>query len=98
MSHVKSAGGKVAQGVKVQGKRLGLKKYGGQSVRSGNIIIRQRGTLYYPGKNTRMGRDFTIFATTDGVVSFKNMTGFKKDKKMVVVTETSKVATKQAAK
>lgn len=85
MAHVKTAGGKVAQGVKVQGKRLGLKKFGGQKVISGNIIVRQHSSLYYPGKNTRQGRDFTIYATAEGVVSFKNMTGYKKDHKLINV-------------
>jgi len=51
-------------------KRLGVKIYGGQAVRSGNIIIRQRGTKHYPGKNVGMGGDHTLFATADGVVEF----------------------------
>ena len=51
-------------------KRLGVKMYGGQVVRPGNIIVRQRGTRFYPGKNVGMGRDFTLFATADGVVQF----------------------------
>jgi large subunit ribosomal protein L27 len=49
----------------------GLKVFGGQVVRAGNIIVRQCGTKFFPGNNTGMGRDFSIFATTDGVVSFK---------------------------
>ena len=51
-------------------KMLGVKKYGGQTVIAGNIIIRQRGTKYHPGANVGMGRDFTLFALKDGVVSF----------------------------
>lgn len=51
-------------------KRLGVKVYGGQLARSGNIIVRQRGTRFYPGKNAGMGKDYTIFATADGVVEF----------------------------
>jgi large subunit ribosomal protein L27 len=58
------------------GRRLGVKKYGGESVVAGNIIIRQRGTKIHPGKNVGMGKDHTIFALVDGVVTFE-----RKDKK-----------------
>ncbi|MBA1438154.1 MAG: 50S ribosomal protein L27 [Epsilonproteobacteria bacterium] len=58
------------------GRRLGVKKYGGEKVVAGNIIIRQRGTKVHPGKNVGMGKDHTIFALVDGVVSFE-----RKDKK-----------------
>ena len=51
-------------------KRLGVKKFGGQAVVAGNIILRQRGTRYHPGDNVGMGRDFTLFALTDGKVQF----------------------------
>ena len=51
-------------------KMLGVKKFGGESVRSGNIIMRQRGTKYHPGRNVALGRDHTLFAITDGVVNF----------------------------
>lgn len=51
-------------------KRLGIKKFGDQSVIAGNIIVRQRGTRLHPGRNVGMGRDFTLFALTDGVVKF----------------------------
>ncbi len=51
-------------------KRLGVKKFGGQAVVAGNIILRQRGTRYHPGDNVGMGRDFTLFALTDGQVQF----------------------------
>ena len=51
-------------------KRLGVKKFGGQEVIAGNIIIRQRGTKYHPGENVGIGRDFTLFALTDGKVEF----------------------------
>ncbi|MBD5164796.1 50S ribosomal protein L27 [Helicobacter sp.] len=53
------------------GRRLGVKKFGGQFVRAGNIIIRQRGTKVHPGNNVGMGKDHTIFALMDGVVSFE---------------------------
>ncbi|MCW9027212.1 MAG: 50S ribosomal protein L27, partial [Thiovulaceae bacterium] len=58
------------------GRRLGVKKYGGESVVAGNIIIRQRGTKIHPGKNVGMGKDHTIFALVDGEVKFE-----RKDKK-----------------
>ena len=51
-------------------KMLGVKKFGGEAVRSGNIIMRQRGTKYHPGENVALGRDFTLFALSDGVVNF----------------------------
>lgn len=51
-------------------KRLGVKIYGGQAARAGSIIVRQRGTKYYPGKNVGMGSDYTLFSTVDGVVEF----------------------------
>lgn len=57
-------------------KRLGVKLFGGQEAVAGNIIIRQRGTKYHPGKNVGMGKDFTLFAQSDGTVVFKK--GFKK--------------------
>ncbi|HOK41006.1 MAG TPA: 50S ribosomal protein L27 [bacterium] len=52
-------------------KYLGVKRYGGQFVKAGNIIVRQRGTKFYPGKNADMGRDYTIFSLIDGVVQFR---------------------------
>jgi large subunit ribosomal protein L27 len=82
MAHKKGEGS-VKNGRDSQSKRLGVKIYGGQSALSGNIIIRQRGTVYHPGKNVGLGRDFTIFALTDGVVEFKKTRG---DKTMVSVS------------
>ncbi len=70
MAHKKGEGS-VKNGRDSQSKRLGVKIYGGQSAISGNIIIRQRGTVYHPGKNVGVGKDFTLFALTDGVVEFK---------------------------
>lgn len=67
----KKAGGSSNNGRDSEGRRLGVKKFGGQSVVSGNILIRQRGTKYHPGANVGIGRDHTIFATCDGTVSFK---------------------------
>ena len=70
MAHKKGEGS-VKNGRDSQSKRLGVKIYGGQPAVSGNIIVRQRGTEYHPGKNVGVGRDFTLFALTDGVVEFK---------------------------
>ena len=66
----KKAAGSTKNGRDSVAKRLGVKIYGGQAVRAGNIIVRQRGTQFFPGENTTMGKDHTIFALTDGVVSF----------------------------
>ena len=70
MAHKKGEGS-VKNGRDSQSKRLGVKIFGGQAVVSGNIIIRQRGTVYHPGKNVGVGKDFTLFALTDGVVEFR---------------------------
>lgn len=69
MSHVKS-GGATAQGTTRPGKRRGVKKFGGQTIKTGQIIIRQVGTRVHPGRNVGMGRDYTLFALRDGVVNF----------------------------
>jgi large subunit ribosomal protein L27 len=76
MAHKKGEGS-VKNGRDSQSKRLGVKIYGGQVVVSGNIIVRQRGTVYHPGKNVGVGKDFTIFALTDGIVEFKKGKGDK---------------------
>src|SRR5882762_9365717 len=70
MAH-KKAGGSSRNGRDSQSKRLGVKKFGGESVAAGNIIVRQRGTKYYPGANVGIGKDHTLFALTDGTVAFK---------------------------
>ncbi len=67
----KKAGGSSRNGRDSIGRRLGVKKFGGEKVISGNIIVRQRGTKFHPGDNVGIGRDHTIFATTDGKVAFK---------------------------
>lgn len=71
MAH-KKAGGSSRNGRDTEGRRLGVKKAGGQSVVAGNIIVRQRGTKWHPGKNVGMGRDHTIFALIDGRVEFRD--------------------------
>ena len=70
MSH-KKAGGSTRNGRDSESKRLGVKKFGGEFVVAGNIIIRQRGTQYRAGVNVGLGKDHTIFALTDGTVQFK---------------------------
>ena len=70
MAH-KKAGGSSRNGRDSESKRLGVKVYGGQSVSAGSIIIRQRGTKFHNGANVGCGRDFTLFALTDGVVKFE---------------------------
>jgi large subunit ribosomal protein L27 len=74
MAH-KKAGGSSRNGRDSAGKRLGVKKYGDEMVLSGNIIVRQRGTTYHPGNHVGMGRDHTIFATSNGKVRFHRTTG-----------------------
>jgi len=70
MAHKKGEGS-VKNGRDSQSKRLGVKIFGGQPASAGNIIIRQRGTVYHPGKNVGVGKDFTLFALSDGLVEFK---------------------------
>ena len=70
MAHKKGAGSS-RNGRESESKRLGVKLYGGQVVKAGNIIVRQRGTQHHPGKNVGMGKDHTLFALIDGVVEFK---------------------------
>jgi large subunit ribosomal protein L27 len=70
MAHKKGEGS-VKNGRDSESKRLGVKIYGGQPAIAGNIIVRQRGTVYHPGSNVGVGKDFTLFALTDGVVEFK---------------------------
>ena len=69
MAH-KKAGGSTRNGRDSESKRLGVKIYGGQTVNAGNIIIRQRGTKFHPGKNVGCGKDHTLFATAPGTVQF----------------------------
>ena len=69
MAH-KKAGGSSRNGRDSAGKRLGVKRFGGETVLAGNIIVRQRGTKLHPGKNVGIGRDFTLFALRDGQVKY----------------------------
>jgi len=74
MAH-KKAGGSSRNGRDSKGRRLGVKKFGGEIVVSGNILVRQRGTKFHPGNNVGMGRDHTLFATTTGAVAFRTSSG-----------------------
>ncbi|CUU00810.1 LSU ribosomal protein L27P [Candidatus Thermokryptus mobilis] len=81
MAH-KKGGGSSQNGRDSQSKRLGVKKFGGEFVKAGNIIVRQRGTKFKPGLNVGMGKDYTLFAKIDGIVKFEYVS---KDKQMVSV-------------
>ena len=83
MAH-KKAGGSSRNGRDSDGKRLGVKKFGGETVISGNIIVRQRGTRWHPGANVGMGTDHTLFATAPGTVRFRKTI----DDKQIVFVET----------
>ncbi len=83
MAH-KKAGGSTRNGRDSRAQRLGVKKYGGEQVIAGNIIIRQRGTKIHPGNNVGMGNDHTLFALTDGIVQFRHV---RRDRKCVDVVE-----------
>ena len=77
----KASGGSTKNGRDSHSKRLGVKRFDGQIVRAGNILVRQRGTKIYPGKNVGMGSDFTLFALVDGIVKFET----RRNKKFVSV-------------
>ena len=81
MAH-KKAGGSSRNGRDSAGRRLGVKRFGGQVVRAGNILVRQKGTKVYPGQNVGMGRDYTLFAKIDGLVKFERR---GRDRKQVSV-------------
>jgi large subunit ribosomal protein L27 len=92
MAH-KKAGGSSRNGRDSAGQRLGVKLFGGEKIAGGNVIVRQRGTKFYPGEGVGMGKDHTLFALRDGAVSFK--TGFKRRTYVSVVAHAP--ATKIAA-
>jgi large subunit ribosomal protein L27 len=81
MSH-KKAGGSSRNGRDSNGQRRGIKRYSGQTVSAGSILVRQRGTHIHPGENVGLGRDYTIFAKIDGIVTFERL---GKDRKKVSV-------------
>ncbi len=86
MSHVAAAATSSNFG-NVAGKRLGLKKYAGETVKPGNIIVKQNGSVFHPGKNTYISKNYSIHAKTDGVVQFRRMTGFKRGQFYIDVIE-----------
>lgn len=84
MAH-KKAGGSTRNGRDSQAKRLGVKVYGSQQIIAGNIIVRQRGTQFWPGENVGMGRDHTLFAKADGVLKFVKKGPFNRQYAVVEV-------------
>lgn len=78
MAHKKAGGSKAKQGGNVAGKRLGIKVYGGEEIKAGGIILRQRGSLYRAGEGVGVGSDFTLFAKKPGKVKFSYITKSKK--------------------
>ena len=97
MAHTKAAGS-AKRTVDVAGKRLGIKKFSGEYVKPGNIIVRQHGSHFHAGVGTMFGRDYTIFAVQEGFVSFRNMTGHKRAKKLVDVLSTRESVAPNAKK
>ena len=89
MAH-KKAGGSSRNGRDSESKRLGVKKFGGQAVLAGNIIVRQRGTKWHPGDNVGLGKDHTIFALTDGSVAFRDGKLGRKYVHVMPITESAK--------
>ena len=86
MAHKKGVGSS-KNGRESESKRLGVKLFGGQFAKAGNIIVRQRGTVHNPGSNAGMGKDHTLYALIDGTVSFKKKTGGKSYVSVLPVTE-----------
>ena len=86
MAHKKGAGSS-RNGRESESKRLGVKLFGGQVAKAGNILVRQRGTVHNPGLNVGIGRDHTLFALTNGTVEFKKKTNNKSYVSIIPVTE-----------
>jgi large subunit ribosomal protein L27 len=93
MAHKKGVGSS-RNGRDSQSKRLGVKLYDGNAVRGGGIIVRQKGTKFYPGNNVGMGRDYTLFSLVDGLVKFEQI---RRDRKQVSVYPFDTIATEAAA-
>ncbi len=91
MAH-KKAGGSSRNGRDSAGQRLGVKLFGGQKISAGNVIVRQRGTQFHPGQNVGMGKDHTLFALTDGQVTFRK--GLKRRTYISVVAAAPAIAAK----
>jgi len=88
MAH-KKGGGSSRNGRDSRSERLGVKKFGGEHVLSGNILVRQRGTRIKPGRNVGVGKDDTLFATTEGIVVFENVRDNRKRVSVVPLEETA---------
>ena len=88
MAHKKGEGSS-RNGRESHSKRLGVKIYGGELAQPGNIIIRQRGTRYYPGTGVQIGKDHTLFAVTSGIVTFKKKRGERSYVNVIPVADTS---------
>lgn len=91
MAHKKS-GGSSRNGRDSQGQRRGVKRYGGQTVKAGNILVRQLGTRIHPGHNVGMGRDFTLFALVDGKVEYQRWGRDRKRVRIVASEDTARMA------
>jgi large subunit ribosomal protein L27 len=96
MAH-KKGGGSTRNGRDSNSKRLGVKKFGGEVVRSGNILVRQRGTKIKPGTNVGLGKDYTIFATVDGLVLYETIRGGRKRVSVVAFEALEEMAVAEAA-
>ncbi len=88
MAHKKGSGSS-RNGRDSISKRLGVKRYGGQFVRAGHILVRQRGTKFKPGRNVGVGRDYTLYAKVDGVVRFETISGGRKRVSVIPLSELS---------
>ncbi len=93
MAHKKGVGSS-RNGRDSVGKRLGVKRFGGQFVKAGNILVRQRGTTFHPGLNVGLGRDYTLFALADGFVKFERL---GKDRKKVSIVPPAELPAPAAA-
>ncbi|GAB4579121.1 MAG: 50S ribosomal protein L27 [Anaerolineales bacterium] len=96
MAH-KKGGGSSKNGRDSKSKRLGVKKFGGEFVRSGNILVRQRGTRIKPGENVGVGRDHTLFATTDGLVLYETVQEGRKQVTVVALETLEQLAAQEEA-
>lgn len=96
MAHTKAQGA-ANRTVNIAGKRLGLKRAAGQFVNAGTIIVRQRGTKFHPGHNAGIGKDHTIFAKKEGLVSFRLMTGTHRGQKYIDILAEKKTITEKTA-
>ena len=96
MAHKKS-GGSSRNGRDSESKRLGVKKYGGEQVIAGNIIVRQVGTVFHPGKNVGLGRDYTIYSLIDGVVTFEHKNKRRQQVSVYPAQRTAPVEVESAA-